>query len=118
MDDIQKRDFELMSLTWQQSPADDDLTQIWHSKSDTADGSNRVGFNNPEADKIIDELRVCMDEEKRRELYLRVQEIIADEQPYIFLVTPSERIIINKKFTNTQVSTARPGFRAGEFKLK
>jgi len=118
LDNIHQRDFELVSSSWQQSPADDDLTQIWHSKSGTADGSNRVGFSNAETDEIIDELKICMDEEKRRELYLRVQEIIADEQVYIFLAAPSERIIINKKFTNTQVSANRPHFNAGEFKLK
>lgn len=118
LEETKKRDFDLMCLAWIQGPTLDDMKQIWHSDADTRDGSNRVGFNNQEADKLIDQIRVTLDEEKRNEMYKRVQEIIYEEQPYIFLCVPSERIVIHNRFQNIETSALRPGYREAGFQLK
>lgn len=117
LEDTKKRDFDIFSGGWVQSPIPDDLKQIWHTESDNPDGDNRVGFGTAESDRLIDEIRVTLDEEKRREMYLRVQEIIFEEQPYVFLHAPKERISIHKRFTNTQISVNRPGYDVNSFTL-
>ena len=118
LDNVKKREFDLLCLAWVQSPDLDDMRQIWHTESDTPDGSNRVGFGNAKSDKIIDKIRVTLDPEKRKELYLKIQEIIYEEQPYIFLFIPKGRIAISKRFEHAGTSALRPGYNVRSFKLR
>ena len=114
--DTRKRDFDLYYLAWSNPPTLDDLRQTWHTQSDTPKGSNKVSFGNAKSDAIIDSIRIEMDEKKRNELYLEIQEMIYKEQPYIFLFTPKERIAIHKRF-EAETSARRPGFFENQFKL-
>ena len=110
---LRSRDYEMHSGAWGQDPVPTDLKQIWHTESDRYDGSNRSGFGNVESDELIDEIRVTLDEKERHEMYLRIQEMIYDEQPYVFLFAPQERIAIHKRF-DTEVTSLRPGFVVNE----
>ncbi|MCB0592601.1 MAG: hypothetical protein H6557_12300 [Lewinellaceae bacterium] len=114
IDDTKKRDYELYSGAWGQDPIIDDPKQLWHSESDTPDGGNRVSFSNAEADRLIEEIRVTLDEAKRNRLYKEFQELIYEEQPYIFLFAPLERIAISKRF-KAEATARRPGFLVNTF---
>ena len=116
-DQRNKRDFDLFTSGWSQDPSPDDPYQNWHTDSDTPSGGNRFGFGNEESDKIIEEIRTIIPEERRNELYKKLQKIIYDEQPCIFLMIPSGRIAINKKFDFTP-SVRKPWIFENEFKLK
>ncbi len=98
---VNKRDFDATSLGWAFG-FDEDPYQVWHS-SQIKEGSNFVGFDNPEADKIMEEARVTFDKEKRTELYHHFHEIVADEQPYTFLYTGEALVARNKRFKNVVV---------------
>ncbi len=113
-----RREFDMKCLGWVQSPIPDDLKQVWHTESDSPDGSNQVGFGNAESDKIIEDIRSTLDEGKRTKLYHRIQELIYDDQPYVFVASPKERIAIHKRFENAPTSVARPGYNETEFVLK
>jgi ABC-type transport system substrate-binding protein len=68
-------------LSW-----DSDPYQIWHSTQIGAKGgSNVIGFNNPEADEIMETLRETFDKKKRKQLIDEFQEILYREQPYTFV---------------------------------
>lgn len=116
-DHAKRRDYDMYAGAWGQDPVVDDPKQLWHSESDTPSGGNRVSFNNAEADRLIDEIRETLDEEKRNALYLKFQELIYEEQPYIFLFAPLERIAISKRF-EAKTSARRPGFFVNDFKQK
>lgn len=117
LEDTKKRDYDIFCGGWIQSPILDDPKQIWHTSSDHPDGDNRVGFGNAESDKLIDELRATLDETKRNELYKKFQEIVANDQPYIFLYAPQNRLAIHARF-NAEPSLNRPGFDERAFTLK
>lgn len=117
IDKLRSRQFEMFASAWAQDPILDDFKQIWHTESDSPSGSNRVGFGNAESDELIDKIRVTLDEGERTQMYKRFQEIVYDEQPYIFLFSPMERIAIHKRF-EAKPSSLRPGFFVNEFKLK
>ncbi len=68
---------------------DEFVYNLFHS-STIEKGYNFVGYNNPEYDKLAEAQRVEMDREKRKELLYQLQEIIANDQPYIFFVYPHE----------------------------
>ena len=118
LQDADNREFELVALAWVNTPGLDDMKQVWHSEAAVEGGDNRVGFGTPESDKIIDEIRETLDTEKRNTLYERLQEIIYEEQPYIFLFATSERIAIHNRFEGTETSPARPGYIEARFKLR
>ncbi|MDP9469987.1 MAG: ABC transporter substrate-binding protein [Chloroflexota bacterium] len=68
---------------------DEFVYNLFHS-STIEKGYNFVGYNNPEYDKLAEAQRVEMDREKRKELLYQLQEIVANDQPYIFFVYPHE----------------------------
>lgn len=110
---VNKRDFDATALGWSFG-FDEDPYQVWHS-SQVKEGSNFVGFENAEADKIMEEARVTFDKDKRAELYHRFHEIVADEQPYTFLYTGEALVARNKRFKNVEVY--RGGLDVLEWKL-
>jgi peptide/nickel transport system substrate-binding protein len=111
-----KHDFEMFYGAWIGSPSPDDPKQIWHTESING-GSNYVYFGNQESDKLIDDIRGELNEEKRNDLYRKFQVMIHEQSPYIFIWSPKERIAIAKKFTNAETFIVRPGFNEATFKL-
>lgn len=118
LEDTKKRDYDIFCAGWVQSPILDDFKQIWHTSSDHPDGDNRVGFGNAESDKLIDDLRATLDENERNKMYHRFQELITEDQPYIFLYSPKNRLTIHARFENAEPSMNRPGFEQKAFTLK
>jgi len=55
-----------------------------------------------EIDRIFSEAAKLTDMAKRKALYDRWQEIVAEQQPLIFLVTPESLIAIRNKLLNTR----------------
>jgi peptide/nickel transport system substrate-binding protein len=73
---------------------DEFVYNLFHS-STAEDGYNFVGYINPEYDALADAQRSEMDREKRKEILYQAQEIIANDQPYIFFVYPHESFAYN-----------------------
>ncbi len=84
---IDKRKFDAVILGWQAGPEPDQF-DIWNSKKTKLKEFNFVGFDNAEADRVLEEGRRTFDVEKRRKAYFRLQEILAEELPYLFLYVP------------------------------
>ena len=59
-------------------------------------GSNYIGFKNSEMDRLIDEVEVELDSEKRKPLWARIQQIYTDELPALPLYFRVEPYIIPK----------------------
>lgn len=95
----------------------DDFTPFYHTSSDHQGGFNRFGFGTPETDALIEEINGTLDETKRNELYLKFQKILYDEQPQIFLFSPNEHIIVDKKFV-PKLSKITPGYYLPLFELE
>ncbi|MBT8218450.1 MAG: hypothetical protein KJP00_01410, partial [Bacteroidia bacterium] len=111
------RNFEMYALAWSQQVGDYDPKQLWHSESDTPSGRNWSGFNVPECDAVIDQLRETIEQNERIPLYHKWQEMVVEAQPYIFLAAPQERIAVNKKF-EARVSAKKPGIAENLFEVR
>lgn len=79
-------------------PNPDEFTQLWASTSIPPNGTNRTGFSNAEADKLIKQIRVTLNDQDREPLYRRFQEIVYETQPMIFLFSPDDRVVVSKRF--------------------
>ena len=108
-DSLQDHQFDATTAGWTSGLVTDPY-QIWHSSSSKNRGSNYVSFNNPEADRLIEQARLEFDDEKRKQIYWRFQEIIHEEQPYTFLFYGQEAAAYSKRFQNTNFVPVRPGY--------
>ncbi len=86
----------------------------WHSDNIADNKGNFVGYSNPIVDKEISELRLKRNSSDRIQNYLKMQEEIYKDQPIIFLYSPLDKIIINKKF-KAITTPKRPGYMANTF---
>jgi len=116
-DHLKKKDFDMTPMMVRQDLVLDDPYTRWHSDHTKAGGRNIYGFENEEIDKITKEIQLSDDPAVRNKLYNRVQEILYEEQPVIFLYAPSERIIGSSKW-NMKPTVRRPGYLANTFTLK
>jgi ABC-type transport system substrate-binding protein len=62
------------------------LEQLGSWKFDVPKGNNRSHYNNPEYDKLLDQARGEIDEQKRNQLYKQAERIIYDDAPWLFVV--------------------------------
>ncbi|MBE0702038.1 MAG: peptide ABC transporter substrate-binding protein [Afipia sp.] len=66
--------------------SDPDVTNRFHTKAIVAKGgkgSNNAQYSNPEVDALLEEGSRTFDPEKRREIYLKVQELIRRDLPFL-----------------------------------
>lgn len=56
----------------------------------TGGRGNVAGYSNAEVDRLLDAAETEIDQEKRRQMYLRAQAIVTDEAPWIFLYLPED----------------------------
>ncbi len=94
---IDKRRFQAVILGWTTGP-DPDLYDIFHSSKVDSPGLNFIGYQNKEVDRLLEEGRYTLDKEKRKKIYFRLQEILAEDQPYTFLYIPMSLEAIHKRF--------------------
>ena len=50
--------------------------------------TNHSNYNNPAVDKLVEEVRITFDEERRLEIAIEIQELVSDNPPWAFLVEP------------------------------
>ncbi len=97
LEQIDKRSFDAIILGWSMG-RDPDLYDIWHSSKTKKGEYNFIGYKNPEVDRLLVAGRRTFDMEKRKRIYFRIHEILADEQPYAFLYVPDATPIVHKRF--------------------
>lgn len=103
LEQIDKRSFDAMILGWSMS-RDPDLYDIWHSSKTKKGEYNFVGYKNPEVDRLLVQGRRTFDREKRKKIYYRIHELLAEEQPYAFLYVPDALPIVHKRFKGIEVA--------------
>ena len=94
---IDKRRFEVVVLGWSIG-LDPDQYDIWHSSKTKEKEFNFVSYSNPEVDALLEKGRRTFDINERKKAYYRIQEILAEELPYIFLYVPDALPIVHSRF--------------------
>ncbi len=81
--DIGKGNFHLYSLDWVGTKDPDIYYDLFHSSSMPPNGRNRGRYSNRELDALLERGRRTTILDERKRIYSRVQEILADDLPYI-----------------------------------
>jgi peptide/nickel transport system substrate-binding protein len=84
---IRKKDFEAIILGWGLGN-DPDQYEIWASTQTGPDQLNHISYKNPRVDELLEAGRRTFDEAKRKAIYGEFQDLMAEEQPVIFLYVP------------------------------
>ena len=103
-DVLRRHQFDAFIQHWGFS-LDPSHRQLWHS-SQIQSGFNYGAYRNATVDHLLDDgLAVpgC-DEQRRRDIYGRLQAIIADEQPYTFLWSPKNLVAARARVRGVQLS--------------
>lgn len=100
---IDKRRFEAIILGWSIG-LDPDQYDIWHSGKTGEKEFNFITYSNSNVDRLLDEGRRAFDIEERKKAYYRIQEILAEEVPYLFLYVPDALPIVHKRFKGIKSS--------------
>ena len=113
---LQTRDFDAVTLSWA-TGLEGDPYQLWHSSgaAEGNRGSNHVGFANEQADELIEQIQVTLDDEKRKRLHYDFHRLLDREQPYMFLFTSKDRGVYHQKFRGVKFYALRPGFDLREW---
>ncbi|HEU5360554.1 MAG TPA: peptide-binding protein [Candidatus Deferrimicrobiaceae bacterium] len=102
---VDKRKFDAVILGWNITQ-DPDQYDIWSSKKTGPKELNFVGFANAEVDRLLEEGRRTFDIEKRKRAYFRIQEILAEEQPYVFLYYPDALPVVHNRIHGIEPAPA------------
>ena len=93
---IDKKRFEAVLLGWSIG-LDADQYDIWHSSKTKEKELNFISFSNPEVDELLEKGRRTFDINERKKAYFRIQEILADEAPYVFLYVPDSTPVVHAR---------------------
>ena len=81
---VKPRRFEVVVLGLG-TGTDPDQYVVWHSSQQGPDQMNRTGYANPEVDRLLEAGRSSCVQSERVRYYHRIQEILAQDLPMIFL---------------------------------
>jgi len=101
IDQTESKNFDAFILAWQ-TGFTVNPTDIFHTRA--IDGKYNMGsYSNPQADRLMDEGRRCVDRRSAGEIWRRFQEIIHQDQPYTFLYVPPRINAIHKRFRGVEM---------------
>lgn len=97
--------FDATILGWTGGPEPDQYN-IWHSSKTGPRELNFIKFKNAEVDDLLERGRRTFDRAKRKQIYDRFQEILAEEQPYTFLYVAEALPAVAKRFRGIKPAPA------------
>lgn len=106
---IDKRNYEAVILGWTIAQ-DPDIFDIWHSSKQKPKELNFMGFENREVDELLVRARRTFDQEERKRYYWKIQDILAEEQPYTFLFIPYTTLAVHKRIKGIKPAPAGIGY--------
>jgi peptide/nickel transport system substrate-binding protein len=102
---VKPRRFEVVVLGLG-SGTDPDQYVVWHSSQRGPDQMNRTGYDNPEVDRLLELGRSSCVQEERVRYYHRIQEILAEDLPMIFLYTADALPVVSARVYGVSPSPA------------
>ncbi len=105
--DIVKGSFQLYSLRWIGGNQDPDIFEsVFDTSSFAPKRSNRGYYSNPEVDQLIAEGRRSVDEKQRTAVYIRIQELLNNDLPYVHLWWGDNVLVHTRRLENVQLAPA------------
>jgi ABC-type transport system substrate-binding protein len=94
-----EHDYEVYEMSGGYDPYPSHLGSRFHSNEIMDYGSNDFAYDNPEIDALLDQANRELDFETRVEIFWEIQDIIAEDFPYLPLFTSDDVHAIRKEWT-------------------
>jgi len=105
--DVSHGEFQVYSLRWVGGNEDPEIFEYaFHSSKIIPHGANRQAYNNPRVDALIDQARVELDQSARKRDYAAVQQILAEDLPYIDLWYFDNVMVHSKRVRNLELNAS------------
>lgn len=99
--DVTRGEFQVYSLRWVGGNEDPDIFEyVFHSHG----GANRQFYRNPRVDALIDAARRETDQGARKEIYATLQQILAQDLPYIDLWYFDNVMVSSRRVRNLKLN--------------
>jgi peptide/nickel transport system substrate-binding protein len=95
--DIQAGSFDLTSLQWVGINDPNSYCMVFDSKKTPPHGQNRGYYSNPAMDRLVEAGMSTVDPEARKEIYGQVQQLAAEELPYVSLWWVDNVAVMNRR---------------------
>mgnify|MGYP006276212951 CR=1 FL=1 len=115
LENIDKKDFDAITLGWT-SGIETDLYQMFHSSQAISKGDNFINYKSPELDKLIEQARATVDEDKRMPLWRQAERVLYQDQPYTFLMRRKSLLFIDNRIKN--LTMTKLGLNFGSLPLE
>jgi peptide/nickel transport system substrate-binding protein len=102
---VKPRRFEVVVLGLG-SGTDPDQFVVWHSSQRGPDQMNRTGYANAEVDRLLELGRSSCVQAERVQYYHRIQQILAEDLPMIFLYTADAMPVVTARVRGVQPAPA------------
>ncbi len=96
--DVTHGAFQMYSLRWIGDNEDPSMFEyLFHSSKFPPHGANRSFYSNPRLDALLDQARVELDQNTRKQLFAEIQTILAQDVPYIDLWYQDNVLVHSKR---------------------
>ena len=106
---VNKKKFDALILGWN-TAIDPDQFSLWHSSQSKEGQYNFMSYKNKEVDELLVKARTTFNKDKRIECYHRIQDIMKDDPPCIFLYYPENLVCVHNRFKNVELAPAGIGW--------
>lgn len=97
--DIQAGNFDLTSLQWIGINDPNQYYMVFDSKQTPPHGENRGYYSNPAMDRLVEAGRTAVDRDARKKIYAQVQQLAADDLPYVSLWWVNNVAVMNRRLS-------------------
>jgi peptide/nickel transport system substrate-binding protein len=104
MADVVRGNIQLYTLQFVGVTDPDMLRRVFASTQAPPAGFNRGHYENPQVDALIDQASRALDESTRRDLYRRVQQLVAADVPYVSLWAKTNVAVAQKNLEGVTLS--------------
>ena len=105
LSDVTHGEFQVYSLRWLGANEDPDFFEYaFHSARIIPNGANRQYYSNPRVDALIDKARTEIDRNARKQDYAAIQQILAEDLPYVDLWYFDNVMVYSKRVQNLQLN--------------
>ena len=104
--DVTHGAFQIYGLRWIGGNEDPDIFYAFHSSRFPPNGTNRAFYSNARLDALIDQARREVDSKIRKLLYAEVQQILANDLPYINLWYLDNVLVHTRRVRNIKLNPA------------
>ena len=103
-------DFDVFLIGFSQGVDPDQ--QTFYDSRQHGSGFNRFSYNNKQVDTLFDQAVHTLDREKRKQLYIDIQNIIVSEAPTLVTDFPKSIVGVNKRVKNRIANTVGTSYNA------